>query len=103
MATECTSTTRRSPILVAGVLMASGAMLIGCQANSAALMYAQEAHAKQVAAWCHYSHVGGTTPSLQEQCIRHAWINVPPGECFTKPCIGAGHYGAPYHARFARK
>lgn len=97
MATQ--RTTRSNRIPAAGAAMALAAMLAGCQANSTALTYAQEAHAQQVAAWCRYSHVGGTTPSLQEQCIRHAWINVPPGECFTKPCTETGLYGLRYHAR----
>ena len=98
MATETTSTTRGNPILAAGAIMALGALVIGCQANSAALMY--EAHAQQVAAWC-YAY-GGTTAYLQQDCVRQVWINVPPGECFNDPCTETGRYGAPYDARRGR-
>ena len=101
MATETTSTTRGNPILAAGAIMALGAMVIGCQANSAALMYAQEAHAQQVAAWC-YANAGGTSAYLQQDCVRQVWINVPPGECFNDPCTETGRYGAPYDARRGR-
>ena len=76
MDTKATSTTRRNPIPAAVAIVALGGMLIGCQADSAALMYAQETHAQKVAAWCHaYS---GTTTSLQEDCVRRVWTNVPP-------------------------
>ena len=98
MAMEPTSATRTNPILAAGAIMALGATLMGCQANSAALMYAEEAHAQQVAAWCRYAIVGRWTESLQEQCIRQVWINVPPGECFINSCT----YDAPYYARRVR-
>jgi hypothetical protein len=57
-------------------------MLIGCQADSPSLMYAQEAHAQKVAAWCYaYS---GTTASLQEECVRRVWINVPVSDYWIK-------------------
>ena len=103
MATETTSTTSGNAFLAAGAIMALGVMVIGgCQANSATLMYAREAHAQQVAAWCYNAHFGGTTAYLQQECVRRVWINVPPGECFYDPCIETHGYGAPYDARRGR-
>jgi hypothetical protein len=82
MAAKTTSTTRCKPIPAAVAIVALGGMLIGCQADSAASMYAQEAHARKVAAWCYaYS---GTTASLQEDCVRRVWINVPVSDYWTK-------------------
>jgi hypothetical protein len=82
MATKATSTIRCTPIPAAVAIVVLGGMLIGCQAGSAALMYAQEAHAQKVAAWCHaYS---GTTASLQEDCVRRVWINVPASDYWIK-------------------
>ena len=90
MATENTSTTRGNPILAAGAIMALSAMAVGCQANSGTRMYAIEAHAQRVEAWCYAAHVGGTTKSLLQQCIQQAWINVPLGECDIDPCTRYG-------------
>ena len=75
MATKATSTTRRKPIPAAVAIVALGGMLIGCGVNSAARMYAEETHAQKVAACC--AAAGATTASLQEDCVRRAWINVP--------------------------
>src|SRR5919109_3364829 len=81
MAARTTSITRRSLIHAAGAIVALGATVAGCQADSASLMYAQEAHAQQVAAWC-YVYSGVTTASpLGQECVRRAWVTVPPGEC----------------------
>ena len=92
-----TSTTRRKPIPTAVAIVALGGMLIGCGVNSAARMYAEEAHAQRVAAYC--SAAGATTASLQEECVRRAWQNVPQSQYWIKrdstvgPCrcgIGSG-------------
>jgi len=83
MAAKTTSTTRCEPIPAAVAIVALGGMLIGCQADSAALMYAQEAHAQKVAAWC-YAYSGATTPSLQEDCVRRVWANVPVSDYWIK-------------------
>jgi hypothetical protein len=88
MAKKATSTTRCKPIPAAVAIVVLGGMLIGCQADSAALMYAQEAHAQKVAAWC-YAYSGATTASLQEDCVRRVWTNVPPSAFWTK------YHGAP--------
>ena len=53
MATKATSTRPCNPIPAAVAIVALGVMLIGCQADSAALTYAQEAHAQKVSAWCY--------------------------------------------------
>jgi len=95
---ETTSTTRRAPLLAAAAAMALGALAAGCQAYSAAFMYAQEAHAREVEAWCYRNFVGHKTPSLIRQCVQQAWINVPPGECDIGLCTGMGHVGRPYDA-----
>ena len=82
MATKATSTIRCTPIPAAVAIVALGGMLIGCQADSPRLMYAQETHAQKVAAWCYaYS---GTTASLQEECVRRVWINVPVSDYWIK-------------------
>ena len=99
MATENTSTTRGNPILAAGAIMALSAMAVGCQANSGTRMYAIEAHAQRVEAWCYAAHVGGTTKSLLQQCVQQAWINVPLGECDIDPCTDTGRFDPPYDAR----
>jgi xanthosine utilization system XapX-like protein len=83
MATKATSTTRCNPIPAAVAIVTLGGMLIGCQADSAALMYAQEAHAQKVAAWC-YAYSGATTAWLQEDCVRRVWINVPASDYWIK-------------------
>jgi hypothetical protein len=83
MATKATSSTRCKPIPAAVAIVALGGMLIGCQADSAALMYAQEAHAQKVAAWC-YAYSGVTTASLQEDCVRRVWANVPLSQYWIK-------------------
>ena len=80
MAAKTTSTTRGNLILAAGAIVALGAMVAGCQTNYA-LMYDQEAHAQRVAAWCRaYSGVTPASP-LGQDCIRRAWVGVPPGKC----------------------
>jgi len=94
MATQ--TTTRGNPLLAAGALMALGAVAAGCQASSGPLMYAQEAHAQRVEAWCYNAIIGRTTESLLRQCVQHAWINVPPGECDIDPC--ADTFDTPYYA-----
>jgi hypothetical protein len=99
MATETTSATRGNPVLAAGAIMALGAMVAGCQANSQAMMYAQETHRQRVEAWCYWAHVGGTTDSLIEQCVQQAWQNVPLGECDIEPCADTGRFHPPYDAR----
>src|SRR5262245_34304569 len=107
MAAKTTSTTRGNLIPAAGAIVALGAAVAGCQADSAALMYAQEAHAQQVATWC-YAYSGVTTASpLGQECVRRAWVGVPPGECnFFHSCVEqfnafyqTGRYRAPHHAR----
>ena len=99
MATENTSTTHGKPVLAAGAIMALSAMAVGCQANSEIRMYAIEAHAQRVEAWCYASHIGGTTKSLLQQCVQQAWNNVPPGECAIDPCPVTGRFDPPYVAR----
>jgi hypothetical protein len=94
MAMENTSTTRGSPIPAAAIV-ALAAMAVGCQANSQTMMYASEAHAQRVEAWCYAAHIGGTTESLLQQCIQQAWINVPPGECAIDPCSDTGRFDPP--------
>ena len=82
MASKATSATRCNPIAAAVAIVALGGMLVGC-ADSAALMYAQETHAQKVAAWCH-AYSGATTASLQEDCVRRVWINVPVSDYWIK-------------------
>jgi hypothetical protein len=81
MVTKAIST-RRNPVPAAVVVVALGAMSIGC-ADSAALMYEQEAHAQKVLAWCR-SVSGARTVSLQEECVERAWADVPPSAFWTK-------------------
>lgn len=89
MATEIKSMIRGKPILASSAIMALGVMMMGCQTNSEALMYAREAHAQEVEAWC-YANLGARTESLLQQCIKEAWINVPPSECFPDFCPDTG-------------
>ena len=100
MATENTSIPRGKPVLTAGAIVALSAMAVGCQANSETRMYAMEAHAQRVEAWCYAAHIGGTTTSLLQQCVQQAWINVPPGECDIDPCTtDTGRFDPPYDTR----
>jgi len=82
MAKKATSTTRCKPIPAAVAIVVLGGMLIGCGVDSAARMYVEEAHAQRVAAWC--SAAGATTASLQEDCVRRAWQNVPISDYWLK-------------------
>lgn len=87
MAARTTSTTCGNPTLAAGVIVALGAMVAGCQSDSAAFVQAQEAHYQKVAAWC-YAYSGVTpTSELGQDCIQRAWVAVPPGECAINSCI----------------
>jgi hypothetical protein len=79
------STKRRVATLTAGAIVALCSIVAGCQNNSAAFMYEQEAHGQEVSAWC-YAYNLGPTPSLHQDCVRRAWVGVPPSECFTHPC-----------------
>jgi len=99
MAAKTTSIRRGNLIPAAGAIVALGVTVAGCQADSAALMYAQEAHAQRVAAWC-YAYSGVTTASaLGQECVRRAWVGVPPGEC-VYGCIDHAFYRTGlYHAR----
>ena len=96
MTAKTTSTTHGNRIPTAGAIVALGAMVVGCQAPSAA--YEIEAHAQQVSSWC-YGYLG-TTPSLQQDCVRRAWVGVPHSECFHNPCTEQfnAYYG--YRARY---
>ena len=82
MASKTTFAKCCNPIAAAVAIVALGGMLVGC-ADSAALMYAQEAHAQKVAAWC-YTYSGARTASLQEDCVRRVWANVPPSQYSVK-------------------
>ena len=99
MATKTTPAKRGNSVLAAGAIMALGAMVSGCQSSSQAMMYAQEAHAQRVRAWCHWAHVGGTTESLIEQCVEQAWQNVPLGACDIEPCADTVRFHPYYEAR----
>ena len=100
MATDTTSATRGNSVLAAGALMALGVMAAGCQTSSGPMMYAREAHAQQVEAWCYNAIIGHKTESLIQQCVQQAWINVPPGACdINASCPDTGHFGTPYDAR----
>ena len=92
MVKEATSTTRCTPIPAAVAIVVLGGMLIGCGGNSSARMYAEEAHAQRVAAWC--SAAGATTASVQEDCVRHSWINVPISDYWIKHHGTATAYNA---------
>jgi hypothetical protein len=67
--------TRCNSIRAAVAVAALGATLIGC-ANPSALMYAHEAHAREVGAWCH-AFSRPPTAALQEDCVQRAWANIP--------------------------
>ena len=97
MATE--TTTRGNHVLAAAALTALGATAAGCQANAEALMYAREAHAQRVEAWCYHNLVGHKTTSIVQQCVDQVWINVPLGECDIDPCYDTGRFGTPYVER----
>ena len=80
MTTKCTAATRCKAISAAVAVGALGATLIGC-ADSAALMYAHEAHAREVGAWCYaYS----PPRAFQEDCVHRAWANIPPSQYWIK-------------------
>ena len=86
-------------ICTAGGIVVLGVLLMGCQANSAALMYAQETHAQEVSSWCHAYRLG-PTPLLQQDCVERAWVGVPHRECFSHPCTEQTYvYGPHYDAR----
>src|SRR4051812_3965333 len=76
-------TTRCNSIPAAVAVVALGATLIGCQADSAALMYAHDAHARKVGAWC-YAYSRPPTAVLQEDCVHRVWPNVPPSQYWIK-------------------
>jgi hypothetical protein len=107
MAAKTTPTSRRYPILAAGAIVALSTMVTGCRSDYAALSYAQQAHAQQVAAWC-YAYLGVTTASVQgQECLGRAWVGVPPGECDINPCTDPFHafysrYSVPHHERRGR-
>ena len=82
MAKKAPSATRCKPIPAAVAIVVLGGMLIGCGGNSSARMYTEEAHAQRVAAYC--SAAGATTASLQEECVRRAWQNVPQSQYWIK-------------------
>ena len=92
MAKKATSATRCKPIPAAVAIVVLGGMLIGCGGNSSARMYTEEAHAQRVAAWC--SAAGATTASVQEDCVRHSWINVPISDYWIKHHGTATAYNA---------
>ena len=106
MAARTTSAPRGNLLFAASSIVALGAILAGCQTHSAALMYAQEAHTRELAAWCS-AYSGGTIASEEgRDCIRRAWVNVPYRECFKHNCAtqietfyGTGRHGASYYAR----
>ena len=81
MAAQTISTTRRNPIPSASAIVALVAMVAGCRSDYAPLTYTQEAHARQIAAWC-YNNFGLTTASLEGQdCVRRAWVQIPDTDC----------------------
>ncbi len=85
MTAKTASTKPRTNTLTAGAIVALCSIVTGCQNNSAAFMYEQEAHAQEVSAWC-YAYDLGRTPSLHQDCVQRAWVGVPPSECFHHPC-----------------
>jgi hypothetical protein len=79
MITRATAATRCNSIPATVAIVALGAALTGCQADSAALMYAHDAHAREVGAWCH-AYSRPPTAALQEDCVQRAWANIPPSQ-----------------------
>jgi hypothetical protein len=82
MTAKATAGARCNFIPAAVAIVALSATLIGC-ADTAALMYAHETHARKVAAWCH-AYSGARTAALQEDCVHRAWANVPPSQYWVK-------------------
>jgi hypothetical protein len=97
MATQ--STTRGNPVVAAAALMALGAVMAGCQTSYGPMMYAGEAHAQRVEAWCYHNLTGHRTESIIRQCVDQVWINVPLGECDIDPCADTGRFHPPYAER----
>jgi hypothetical protein len=109
MAAKTISATRHNPIPSAGAIVALAAMVSGCQTDYASLAYAQEAHARQIAAWC-YNNLGLTTASLEGQdCVRRAWVQIPDTDCqvlYGNNSCTTGYwpsYGPIAGARYARR
>jgi hypothetical protein len=109
MAARTTFAPRGNLLFAAGSIVALSAIVAGCQSRSAALMYAEQAHTQELAAWC--SAYSGVTIASEEgrECIRRAWVNVPYRECFKHNCAtqietfyGTGRHGASYYARRGR-
>jgi hypothetical protein len=110
MAARTISTGRRNLISISGAIVALAGMVVSSQAGRAYWTPAQEAHARQISAWCYYNF-GLTTASLEGQdCFRRAWVQIPDTDCQplygNNSCTaefeyfyGRAFYGTPYVTR----